>query len=304
MSLDVSLSIPYTETPLLEGAILQTLGYADVFDYPLAVSEIHRYLTAQSATMEEVTGALHEMMDSGLVACDSGFFSLPGRDSILAIRHRRSEIAAGLWRKATRYGRIIASLPFIRMVAITGSLCMNNTERGTDIDLMLVAAPHRLWTCRALVLLLGRLTRLEGATLCPNYIITTDALEFQEHSLYVAHEVAQMIPLSGMDVYREIRRLNAWTDEYLPNAQVAPRSFVTGKRPSRWQSWLEAALAMFPIAWFEAWEMNRKIRKLSREQSGSGEAYFSVDVCKGHAGRHKQHTEALLRERLQALISV
>ncbi len=294
------------ETPSapLEHAILQTLSYADVFDYPLTVAEIHRYLTARKATIDEVARALHPMAEAGLVVRAGRFFLLPGRESIVEMRHRRRAVADKLWRKAVRYGRIIASLPFVRMVAITGSLSMSNTDAGTDIDVMLVTVPHRLWTCRALVLLLGRLARLEGVTLCPNYIVTTDALEFKERSLYVAHEVAQMVPLSGWNLYVAIRWLNAWTDDYLPNALGFSQTWPTVKQPSWGQKVLEAVLSILPVAWFEGWEMNRKIRKLSSEQSCSPEAYFSADVCKGHVDRHREHTEALLKERQEALTSV
>ncbi len=301
---DVSLRPVWAETGLLERAILHTLGYADVFDYPLTASEIHRYLTAQKATVEEVARTLDGMVESCAIVRVGEWFVLPGRASLAEIRHHRSRVAAGLWRKASRYGRMIASLPFVRMVAVTGSLAMYNTEQGKDIDFMLVTAPNRLWTCRALVILVVRLAAFEGINLCPNYLVTTDALAFPERSLYVAHEVTQMIPLSGSDVYRQIRGLNAWADNYLPNAQGSPHGSLGVRGFSLWKRLLEAALAFLPVGWFEQWEMKRKIDELSREQSSSPEAYFSSAVCKGHVDRHGQRTEMLLDERLKGLKSL
>ena len=145
-----------------------------------------------------------------------------GREAIVETRKRRAQVAARLWTKAARYGQIIASLPFVRMVAITGSLAMNNTDEGKDVDYMIVTAPNHLWICRAFALLIARIAKLEGIHLCPNYLITTNALELKERSLYVAHELAQMVPLSGMEIYDEMRRLNDWVDDYLPNASGAP----------------------------------------------------------------------------------
>jgi hypothetical protein len=203
------------------------------------------------------------------------------------------------------------------MVAVTGSLAMNNTEEGKDIDYMLVTAPDRLWTCRALTLLIARFAKLEGISLCPNYLVTTNALELNEHSLYVAHELAQMIPLSGMEVYDEMRRLNAWMDEVLPNAigssvehvmlSAAKHlydsdrdSSVAEERSLRvtYQKVFEFILALPTIHWFEKWEMNRKIKKLSREQSSSSESNFSVDVCKGHVDKHGKKTEEAMMNRV------
>ncbi len=301
VSREVSLRPVWVETGLLKRAILHTLSYADVFDYPLTTSEVHRYLTAQQATVGEVGQALDEMADSCTIVRIGKWFVLPGRALLAEIRHRRSEIATDLWHKAVRYGRVIALLPFVRMVAVTGSLAMYNTEQGKDIDFMLVTAANRLWTCRALVIVVARLAALEGVNLCPNYLVTTSALDFHERSLYVAHEVTQMIPLSGFDIYCQIRSLNAWTDDYLPNAQGMPHPYPGVKSSSRWQRLLEAPLALVPVGRFEQWEMKRKIGKLSREQSSSLEAYFSADVCKGHLDRHKQRTETLLDERWKGL---
>jgi hypothetical protein len=304
MSLDVVLRPALLDPAVLERAILHTLSYADVFDYPLTIPEIHRYLTSQQATLQDVAQALDQIVEEGAVAQVGEYFTLPGRSSIVATRRQRAEIANRLWGKARRYGRLIASLPFVRMLAVTGSLAMSNTERDKDIDFMLVTAPDRLWTCRALVILVIRLAALEGVNLCPNYLVTTNAMELHERSLYVAHEVAQMIPLSGAEFYDQIRSLNVWTRGYLPNASGVPNPVPEVNYAPHGQRFLEALLTILPVQRFERWEMQRKIRKLSCEQSGSPEAYFSADVCKGHADRHRQRTELLLKERLKRLEAI
>jgi hypothetical protein len=279
-------------------AIFHTLAYSDVFDYPLTAGEVYLYLTSMSASLEEVTQAL---ANETLFARVGEYFTLRGREKIVETRERRAEIAEHLWRKAARYGKIIAGLPFVRMVAVTGSLAMNNTDKGKDIDYMIVAEPGRLWLCRALSLLVTRFAKLEEVSLCPNYLVTTKALEFKERSLYVAHELAQMIPLSGMEIYQEIRRLNGWTVDYLPNAVMAPRSMEPPQKRSMVQRVLEFFFRLPFASGLEKWEMNRKIARLRREQSPSFESYFSADVCKGHIDRHRQKTEDVLVNRLKTL---
>ena len=280
-------------------SIFYTLAYADVFDYPLTAGEVCRYLTSTRASAEEVTRVL---ADDTLFTRVGDYFVLRGREHIVERRKHRTEIATGLWRKAVRYGRIIASLPFVRMVAVTGSLAMNNTEEGKDIDFMIVTAPDRLWTCRALSLLIARLARLEGIRLCPNYLVTTNALELEDRSLYVAHELAQMIPLSGMAIYHEMRTANRWVDDYLPNAAGAPE-LLQGIKAIQTGTKIQRALEYvfrLPFAnWFESWEMNRKVARLTREQSSSIESYFSADVCKGHIDRHGENVVTALAVRLQ-----
>jgi hypothetical protein len=178
------------------------------------------------------------------------------------------------------------------MVAITGSLAMKNADEGKDVDYMVVTAPNHLWTCRALSLLVARFAKLEGVSLCPNYLVTTNAMDLKERSLYVAHELAQMIPLSGMEVYRAMWRLNSWVRDYLPNVLNEPE-MQQGMPPPQSYSVFQKALEMFlnlPVgAWFEKWEMDRKIARLTREQSSSFESYFSADVCKGHIDKHGEN---------------
>lgn len=280
-------------------SVFQTLAYTDIFDYPLTAPEVYRYLASTNASTEEVTRIL---TDKRFFAQVGDYFTLRGREHIVETRKRRAEIAARMWPKAVRYGQMIARLPFVRMVAVTGSLSMNNTEAGKDVDYMIVTAPNHLWTCRALSLLITRFAKLEGITLCPNYLITTNALELQERSLYVAHELAQMIPLSGMEVYREIRRLSGWSKDYLPNASTEPelpRGVKSLQKRSMIQHTLELLLSNLFGNRFEKWEMKRKIARLSREQSSSLESYFSADVCKGHIDRHGENVEAAFAVRLQ-----
>jgi hypothetical protein len=285
----------------LQRAILLPVAYADVFDYPLTAGEIHRYCGLKAS----FTTIYATIQGFGFLSQSGDFYTLPGRESLVAVRARRAEISSRLWPHALLYGRAIASLPFVRMLAVTGSLAVNNTESLADIDYFIVTEPGHLWTCRAQVLALGRLAARQGLNLCPNYIVTTHALAFPDRNLYAAHEIAQMVPLYGLDIYAEIRRRNDWVAGFLPNADGAPPA----PAPVRWTESTTRLLPVFetllrtpPLAWFERWEMDRKVRKLSREQGTSGESAFSADVCKGHDQRHGSRTQHLLDSKVPQLI--
>ena len=282
-------------------SVFQTVAYADVFDYPLTASEVYRYLTPPTGSFEDV---IQVLTDEVLFTRVGDYFALRGREEIVETRRRRAKVAARLWVKASRYGRILASLPFVRMVSVTGSLAMNNADEGKDVDYMLVTHPKRLWTSRALSLLVARFARLESVNLCPNYLVTTNALRLSERSLYVAHELAQMIPLSGMEVYWEMLRLNGWIYDYLPNA-VSPHESLNsterGNRQPLIQRILERIFSLPFGDWLEKWEMDRKIKRLSQEQASSVESYFSADVCKGHIDRHGKRIVTALDVRLEKI---
>ena len=287
--------------PDLINAVLQTMAYADVFDFPLTAAEIHRYLTGMRADKNEVEQVLQER---SLIHARGDYFTLPDREGLVALRRRREKIARRMWPHATKYGRLIACLPFVRMVAVTGSLAMNNVDLNPDIDYLIVTARGRLWTVRAMVLVAARFAAVHGIRLCPNYLISENALVFPNQTLYAAHELAQMVPIFGLDVYERICQLNPWKERFLPNAQGLPpvvdqvtvHAITPGFKPlSEW------GLRMPPGDWFENWEMARKIRKLSREQSESQESCFAADYCKGHNLQHGRGTDRVLSERLENL---
>lgn len=282
-------------------AILNTVVYADIFDYPLTLVEIHRYLTGSNASLKAVSEAI---VSGGFLRKVGQYYTLPGRERIVETREQREQVAVRLWHEAIRYGQIIASLPFVRMVAITGSLAMRNVDDDADIDYLIVTMPGRLWLARLLSLVVTRLAAFRGISLCPNFLLTQNMLEIPEHSLYSAHEFVQMVPLSGMELFHRMQSLNPWVRDFLPNAYGLSKS--TGDYPvvdsaPLFRPLLEWILLTPPGAWLERWEMDRKIRKLSRQNPDNPEAIFSADICKGHANRHGLRTKLSMDERLAHL---
>ena len=97
---------------------------------------------------------------------------------------------------------------------------MHNAGSVTDdLDFLIVTAPRRVWTTRAAAIVIVRWARLFGVHLCPNYVLAETALA-QQQDLFMAHEIAQMIPLSGYPLYAAMRDANPWTTHYLPNART------------------------------------------------------------------------------------
>jgi hypothetical protein len=290
----------------LPEAILKTIAYADIFDYPLKLEEVHRYVIGVEASLEQVQRILQNMSftASHLRSVD-GHFMLRGRAAIFEIRQKRAQMAAQLWPRAVRYGRVMAALPYTRMVAVTGALAVSNVDGSVDIDYFIVTQPGRVWLCRAFVVLLVRfIAATKGDVICPNYVISEDSLNFSNHSLYTAHELAQMIPLSGLKVYQDLRRCNPWIADFLPNANGFPLtgiwpSAVTGAHPLG--KLAEGVLGGGVGDWLESWEMERKIRKFGTEEDESGEAAFCADWCKGHFDNHGRRTMAAYDQRVRAL---
>lgn len=274
----------------VEEAIIRTVSYVDIFDYPLTLSEVHRYLIGVPAPL----GTVQKILSNGRLiphhlSREQEFFTLPGREEVAAIRRQRTAAANELWPSAIHYGQRIGALPFVKMVAVTGSLAVDNPYGDVDIDYFIVTENNRLWLCRAMVILLVKLAARKGIALCPNYFVSERALAFEQQNLYIAREIAQMVPLMGFDIYQRLRQLNGWTTNFLPNAEGPGKIMADG--PSRGRVLrrsLEMALRTRPGGRLEQWEMSRKIRKFSHDSRANTETSFSPDWCKGHFDAHSQ----------------
>jgi len=300
-------SIEAAESATLQEALLETVAYVDVFDYPLLSREAHRYLSAHTATIDQVQQALDAMCaGAGRLAQREGYYTLPGRESIVEIRKSRHEVAKVLWPQAISYGRRIAAMPFVRMVAVSGSLAVDNVEQGADIDYFIISAPGRVWLSRAFTILIVRLAGQRGVPLCPNYILSAGRLAFSDHSFYSAHELTQMVLIAGLPLYEQLRQANAWSARYLPNATGHPRK-VELAGPSwsqrQFRRASEGVLASRLGARLEKWEMDRKIARFGRQlqDQTDTEAAFCADWCKGHFISHGEQTMVAFSQRLSLI---
>jgi len=286
-------------------AVLRVLAYADVFSYPLTIDEIVRQLEV-TATREEVAQALTS--DAWLrdrVSWQPPLVALANRYEWFKRRQDREPANRYLWHNARHYGRYLAGIPFVRMVAVTGALAVDNApNRNDDIDYLLVTAPDRLWLARFLIVILVRLVAWRGVRICPNYLITVDAVDQFDRSFFTAHELAQMVPLYGLKVYGMLLQANAWAKDFLPNAfeqgdgrRGVPPPWVLRLTKKGVEILLGGALGDA----LERFERTRKIRRLSRRamDAQSREAHFSAKYCKGHMDNHGTSIARAYAERVE-----
>ncbi len=275
-----------------QDAIRTTLAYADLFQYPMTSAEIHRYLVAHETSHSQLTQWLAEAVVQRTICQIGDYFMLPERASFVEIRQARALKSAELWRPAKKYGAQIARLPFVRMVGVTGSLAVNNVTDSADIDYFIITSNDRLWLCRMIVIGLVRLVARTGIELCPNYFLAERALALTDHNIYIAREIAQMVPLHGFVYYQRMMAVNAWIRDYLPNARPHDSSF--GNRISRntLPTKMSEAVLKTPLGTaLEQWEQARKIAKFRVVGNRNSEAAFSADCCKGHFDAHHAWAE-------------
>jgi hypothetical protein len=189
------------------------------------------------------------------------------------------------------------------MVAVTGALAVDNATPDADVDFLIVTEPGRVWLCRSLVIQTVRAARLGGTVLCPNWLLAADALALGDRGLYAARELAQMVPVTGHDVYRRMRRLNAWTDRLLPNAAGPPPGTGpdAGGRRGVLVRAAERALVGRLASPVEGWERRRKAREILAGGGSTDEVVLDHRQCKGHVDAHGDRIRRAYADRLRAL---
>ena len=287
-----------------ERAIYSTIAYRDVFDFAPTLDEVHRYLHWIRCERSDVLQALEQAPLSSHIATDGRFYALRDRAHLLALRPERQSLVESFWPLTLRYARYLASLPHVRMVGITGSLAAGNVKPDCDIDFMVLTEAGTMWRTRALAIASALVDqKLGSGKLCPNFVLSMAALSLERQSLYDAHELAQLTPLFGRESYDELRRANAWTETFLPNAHGAPTDQHWFDRPpfaglKAMVEWGSRSIVGRAVENFEA---RRKIHRFNETDALKGPWTKSTRESHSLQDRVRLDIETAWRRRLDAL---
>jgi glycosyltransferase involved in cell wall biosynthesis len=201
-----------------EWALLATVAYADLFDSPLPVE--HALSASFGAVFDEAE--LRRMiqgsgLSTALVLHPSGNLVLAGREALLTDVEDRKARTREVLDRHHRILAMLATLPFVRMLALSGGAAHNNLGPRADIDLFVVAAADRAYTAFTLLFLAAKLTGTRGV-MCPNYMVDERELAIAyHHDLFTAHQLVSARPLSGLETYAAFCRANeAWVRRFFP----------------------------------------------------------------------------------------
>jgi glycosyltransferase involved in cell wall biosynthesis len=296
-------------------AVLKTLAYADLFDYPLDAEEIYHGLFACDASFPAVKTALQNWKTRGLIQQNGRFFFIRGRTKIVGLRQQRREYSRHLLQKHAWLLRLITKFPFVRSVALSGASVFENCKKNDDIDLFILTASHRLWTVYAgLVVLLKSLGKRK--TVCINCLLDLDHFGIDDRDFFVAHQIAFLQPLSGTEHFQKFQLANSWIREYLPQSPLRSPDGSSGKliassassmMPSA-SSWLKKAIEKI-LSWRIFDYLEHRIFQLYRRRIHNLTGHLSPDSVVVQPGRiklftnnHRHRVTNALQLRLQEIL--
>ena len=263
---------------MLSKFILATVVYYDTLEYPLTAFEIWKHLLipdGESLLPRTSLAAIEQSLeglrrDVRLVVQD-GFWVLPDRLGLIQSRIQREKQAVQKLKRAATLIRWCAWIPYVRMIALTGSLSMKQGDRMSDWDFLVILKGGAIWTGRFFLtawLTLLRSRRHDSRVAdraCLNCYLTDTSLEVPLRDVFSSHEYRFLYPVIGEDVFRAFELANRWIVRYRPHflpTETAPFFLSTQKS---WSYRVQSALeGIVPLNWLESFLRNYQKQRIEQ----------------------------------------
>jgi glycosyltransferase involved in cell wall biosynthesis len=260
--------------PQLDEAIQKTINYSNLFQYPLTPDELRERLFDVEVDERTFARALSAMR-------------LEPDHALLNLRAQREAISDEAIREVQPHLRTLASLPFVRMLAFSGSTAHRNMTTTEDIDLFLIIEDGRLWAVFLIAVVWAKVKGLRKR-LCMNYLISDAALPLYEHDLFTAQQAASLKPVFGKTLYDRFIEMNPFIRRSFPNFDRARhRNYYPEIAPKFYKRILEAVLRLGPIQLLERASRLVLRRHLTRKISGESDVLLDPRRLKLHLRSHK-----------------
>lgn len=220
-----------------EKAILKTLAYSDIFNFPLTKDEIWKFLISDKkvsrTSFEKALNLLSRSNNSarrvtGICLVDN-YFCLDGQEATVVERVANAEYVEKKLKIAAKAAGYLSCIPSILFIGISGGLAMGDANKGDDIDFFVITKKNTIFKTRLFILcmlqLLGfrrkRLEKNPTNKICVNFLIDEKKLYFppDKHDVYIAHEIVQIKPLFERDnTFSKFLKVNEWIRNFLPNS--------------------------------------------------------------------------------------
>ena len=246
----------------MELAIVRTIAFFDLFDYPLTSYEVWQYLSIKT-DLKTVNNVLWH----GILGISSrhGFYCLAGKEGLVEIRMNRYNYTDEKMKIALRIVRFFKFIPWIKMIAIANSIGSHNLRSSGDIDFFIITRPNRIWLTRLFCAGSMKLMNLRPTEknkknkICLSFYTTTDNLDLSslriEDDIKFNYWASFLVPIfDTSSTYEKLVSANAWLINIFPNRIPLPMSFkrrINSRRKDRVNmlfNYLEKLAARFQYA--------------------------------------------------------
>jgi hypothetical protein len=279
-----------------ERAILRTVTYSALFQFPLELGQLHRRLMDVSLDLASLGRYLDRPFLRARLAVTEGLVHPRGREEWLRLRRERGERTAHLLGRHQRLLRALARAPFVRLVALSGA-CAHQNATDDDVDVFLMVRRGRAWGVTAMLMLASKLLGARRS-LCVNYVLDEATAALPEQDLVTASEIVGMRPLAGGAGYRRFVAANAWVARYFPNFYATHGEDSAAIPEVACPRWIEVVLDLGPALAIEALA-RRVLGAWLRRKGGAPGVILSSGRLKLHIRDHRPRVASAFADALQ-----
>jgi hypothetical protein len=231
--------IPNDKLNELESGIIKTLLYSGIFEYPLTFEELVKYCRVKIIDLEQFKLSLKRILDKKLVYQIDGFLLLKEESEYIKKRIVANRFSKKLLPVALKFSKTLMRFPFLRGICLSGSISKNNFSIGNDIDFFIIAEQKRVWLLRFLLIIYHKtLQQKHKKYFCLNYFIQKNTI-ITPMNIFIASELASLIPTCGEEICFDFINLNNWTKDYYPNHQYNPIKISSGDPVNHMKKFIE-----------------------------------------------------------------
>lgn len=289
-----------------ESAIARSVLYASLFDYPLTLAQLRQTLIESALTPSEIQ-SLYARSEAlrNTIEYRHGFFFPRDRRDLIAERRRREARSKIFLDRHHRLLSVVAALPFVEMVALSGSIAHLNLEGSGDLDLFIVTKGRHVWSVTVAVVLIAKLLRRRQTT-CANFVLADSALALNQQDLFTASQIIHLKPFVGQETYRRFVAANPFVSRFYPNFRVTP----TARRRRGWgqvgngiKRFVESVLAApsIPVETLCRSAYRRYLMRRASTWHSPEQVRLEPDCVKLHTRSHRQSVLSRFDEAVHTL---
>lgn len=206
----------------IQESILSTIAYFDIFSHPLTAEEIKSFMSLPCST-KDLSFSLNELLGDEIIYCYNDFYSLTEDKSLAEKRVKANKYATKQLKIVKRVAGFLSWFPYVKGVAVSGSLSKNIADKKSDIDFFIITKENRLWIAKIFFSVFVKLATFFGfgKWFCLNYTIDESYLEVEEKNVFTATEIVTLIPLRGNGCFKNFFIANEWVYDFFPGRQIS-----------------------------------------------------------------------------------
>lgn len=292
----------------LHQAILSTLTYFDIFEIPVTKTEIIENLLFLKSNENEIDNELINIKN------EDGYYSLNLKKSDYEEKFERSK---EYWKKVEKFRFLFSLCPFIKLVCVCNSLCINDTNEDSDIDLLIVTEKDKIFLARLFVTILTSLFRIRRhgqkikMRFCLSFFVSESNMDFSKialkpYDIYLAYWIKTLQPICGdYKVYEKLISENeSFMNDYFTNQTILKKDHF--KERNYVENFIKKLTETIFSAKFinskcKAIQLNRALNKMHALSNQSG-TIINDQMLKFHDNDMREKIRSKWEEKLSLIV--